>query len=283
MARLLDTPWSTGHRHRRVTVQAPRTNVGVQAVVVRRQDGYTLLLVGMASAISASLYEAASPSIFFRIPHRSPVIRRFPLALKRTASVFTRPRFPNSSPLPWRIPARSIWARRALVTRPQLGCPRCSSADRRRHGCMRAWITPKPPAVTDIRVVRCKSAFGNATASIEHIPDRASLSSTPGDTAAAIETVLPDVPTVADTVPGYEASGWFRSTCPRCTSAQLAVSNLTASINAGLTGAGIWACYAELGSAPVVLERPHQFGAHLAARNWTSGSRSFSCRGAKPG
>jgi tripartite-type tricarboxylate transporter receptor subunit TctC len=75
--------------------------------------------------------------------------------------------------------------------------------------------------------------------------------------------VLPDPPTVADTVPGFEASGWngfaFRKGVP-----PQIIERLNSEFNAGLVDPTVKARIAQAIALPLVLS-PAQFGAHMAA------------------
>ena len=74
---------------------------------------------------------------------------------------------------------------------------------------------------------------------------------------------LPDVPTVAETVPGYEASVWAGVGAPKGTPAEI-VERLEREINAGLADATVRARLADLGTTPKPLTAA-AFGAHVAA------------------
>jgi tripartite-type tricarboxylate transporter receptor subunit TctC len=82
-------------------------------------------------------------------------------------------------------------------------------------------------------------------------------------TTRARSDVLPDVPTVADTVAGYEASTWFGVGAPRGTPPEI-IAKLNAVINAGLADPTIKARLADVGSEPMPLS-PAAFGALVAA------------------
>ena len=69
-------------------------------------------------------------------------------------------------------------------------------------------------------------------------------------TAAARSEALPEVPTVAEFVPGYEASGWNGVCAPRNTSAEI-IGKLSSAINAGLADAKLKARLADLGATPL--------------------------------
>jgi tripartite-type tricarboxylate transporter receptor subunit TctC len=69
-------------------------------------------------------------------------------------------------------------------------------------------------------------------------------------TTSTRSEALPDVPTVGDFVPGYEASVWFGAGAPRNTLAEI-VDKLNKEINAGLADPRVKARLAELGSVPI--------------------------------
>jgi len=73
---------------------------------------------------------------------------------------------------------------------------------------------------------------------------------------------LPEVPPLADFLPGYEASGWFGIGVPKNTPTGI-VEKLNKEINAGLADSNIRARYAELGST-VFMGSPDDFGKHIA-------------------
>jgi tripartite-type tricarboxylate transporter receptor subunit TctC len=88
--------------------------------------------------------------------------------------------------------------------------------------------------------------FDAMPSSIEHI--RAGRLRALAVTTAARSEVLPDVPTVADVLPGFEASTWFGVGAPRNIPGVI-VSRLNAEINAGLADPGIKARIADLGGS----------------------------------
>jgi tripartite-type tricarboxylate transporter receptor subunit TctC len=74
--------------------------------------------------------------------------------------------------------------------------------------------------------------------------------------------VLPDIPTVGDFVPGYEASGWYGIGAPKNTPAEI-VNRLNAEINAALADPKMKARFADLGGT-VLPGSPADFGKLLA-------------------
>jgi tripartite-type tricarboxylate transporter receptor subunit TctC len=81
-------------------------------------------------------------------------------------------------------------------------------------------------------------------------------------TTATRSMALPDLPTVGDFVPGYEASGWFGVGAPRKTPGEI-VDRLNNEINAGLADSKLQARLADLGSM-VFVGSPFDFGKHIA-------------------
>ena len=81
-------------------------------------------------------------------------------------------------------------------------------------------------------------------------------------TSATRPDALPDVPTVGEFVPGYEASGWFGVGAPRNTPAEI-IDKLNKEINAGLADPRLKTRFADLG-ASVFPGSPADFGKFIA-------------------
>jgi tripartite-type tricarboxylate transporter receptor subunit TctC len=115
-------------------------------------------------------------------------------------------------------------------------------------------------ALTDLISGRVQVMFDVLTSSIAHI--RAGEVRALAVTTAARSAALPDVPTVADTVPGYESSGWAGVGAPTNTPADI-VATLNRAIGAGLADAKVQASFADLGAAPMSMTAA-EFGKFLA-------------------
>jgi tripartite-type tricarboxylate transporter receptor subunit TctC len=76
-------------------------------------------------------------------------------------------------------------------------------------------------------------------------------------TSKARSSLLPDLPTIAETLPGYESTIWFGVGAPRGTPPEI-VARLNREINAGLAAAEIKEKYAKLGTTPMVMT-PEEF------------------------
>ena len=118
------------------------------------------------------------------------------------------------------------------------------------------------PALTDMISGQVHVMFDNLLSSMPHLQSGAlrPLAVTLGD---ARSKRLPDVPTVAETVPGYETGTWWGVGVPKGTPAEI-VEKLNREINASLADPKIKARFAELGAAPMIVT-PQAFGAFLAA------------------
>jgi tripartite-type tricarboxylate transporter receptor subunit TctC len=81
-------------------------------------------------------------------------------------------------------------------------------------------------------------------------------------TTATRSEALPDVPTVAEFLPGFEASSWWGVGAPRGTPAEI-IGKLNREINAGLADPSIKQRLAELGGAPVTMTAP-EFGSFVS-------------------
>ena len=102
--------------------------------------------------------------------------------------------------------------------------------------------------------------FASMSASIEYL--RANKLRALAVTTATRSDELPDVPAVAEVVPGYEASGWFGIGAPKNTSSQI-IDHLNEAINAGIADPKIKARLADLGGRPLV-GSPADFGKLIA-------------------
>jgi tripartite-type tricarboxylate transporter receptor subunit TctC len=112
------------------------------------------------------------------------------------------------------------------------------------------------PAITDLLGGKVQVLFGGLPASIEHI--RAGKLRALAVTTVERSPALPDIPTVASFVPGYEASTFFGLSAPRATPPEI-VERLNGAINAILAAPVAKARLADLGGTALALS-PADFG-----------------------
>jgi tripartite-type tricarboxylate transporter receptor subunit TctC len=103
-------------------------------------------------------------------------------------------------------------------------------------------------ALTDVITGQVQVYFASTAASIEHV--KAGKIRALGVTTTTRSEALPDVPTIAEFVPGYEASAWYGIGAPRNTPAEI-VRKLNQEINAGLADPKLKARLADLGGTAV--------------------------------
>ena len=117
------------------------------------------------------------------------------------------------------------------------------------------------PALTDVLAGQVQLLFDNLPTSLEHI--RAGKVRALAVTTAERSPAVPDVPTVAEFVPGYEVSSWFGIGAPRGTPAAV-IDKLNSTINDGLADPRLQARIAEMASVPLRLS-PTQFATLIVA------------------
>jgi tripartite-type tricarboxylate transporter receptor subunit TctC len=116
------------------------------------------------------------------------------------------------------------------------------------------------PALTDMISGQVQVMFDVLTSSLQHI--RSGALRALAVTTATRSQALPDLPTVGDFLPGYEASAWYGIAAPRNTSSEI-VAKLNNEMNAGLADAGVRARFADLGGN-VIPGSPADFGKLVA-------------------
>jgi tripartite-type tricarboxylate transporter receptor subunit TctC len=116
------------------------------------------------------------------------------------------------------------------------------------------------PALTDVLAGQVPVLFDNLTSSIAHIRDGGLRAL--GVTSAMRAPALPEVPTFAETVPGYEASVWYGIAAPKGTPPEI-VEKLNRAVNAALADPKVQARLADLGGEPMPMTPP-EFGALVA-------------------
>jgi tripartite-type tricarboxylate transporter receptor subunit TctC len=239
------------------------TNIGTEAVVRAAADGYTLLLVASANAINATLYEKLN----FNFIHD----------IAAVAGIISLPEVMVVNPS---VPAKTIpefiaYAKanpgKISMASGGIGTPGHLSGElfKMMTGVNMVHVPYRglAPALTDLLGGQVQVAFGSVPSSIEHI--RTGKLRALAVTTAMRAEALPDIPTFAEFVPGYEASFWYGVGAPKATPAEI-VAKLNTEINAGLADPKINARIADFG-ATVLGGSPAEFGKLIAdeTEKWT--------------
>jgi tripartite-type tricarboxylate transporter receptor subunit TctC len=231
-------------------------NIGVEAVVNAPPDGYTLLLVGSPNVINASLYDKLN-FVFLRDIVPVAAIARVPLVLEVHPSVPVRT-------VPEFIAYVSANPGKVNFASAGIGTPQHVAGElfKMMTGVSMLHVPYRggAPALTDLVGGQVQVMFDTTPASISFI--RAGKLRPIAVTTATRWDGMPDIPTVGDFVPGYEANSWYGIGAPRNTPAEI-VERLNNEINVGLADPTIKARLADLGGT-MLLGSPAEFGKLLA-------------------
>jgi len=233
------------------------TNIATEAAVRADADGYTLLLVGLPNAINATLYDKLNFNFLRDI---APVA-----GISREANVVeVHPSIPAKT-----IPEFIAHAK-SNPGRINMASAGIGSAGHMAGELFKLMVgvslTHVPyrglaPALTDLIGGQVHVCFANVPASIEYV--RADKLRALAVTTAARSEALPDISTVAEFVPGYEASSTFGFGAPRNTPTDI-IDRLNKEINAGLDDPKIKARLASFGGTTLA-GSPADFGRTMAA------------------
>jgi tripartite-type tricarboxylate transporter receptor subunit TctC len=231
-------------------------NIGTEVVVNSPPDGYTILLVNPANGINATLYKRL-PFNFLRDIAPVAGITRVPNVME------TNPNFPAKT-VPEFIaygkanPGKINMASSGNGTSVHLSGElfMAMTGVKMTHVPYRG----ANPALTDLIAGTVDVIFDNLPSSIEFI--RGGKLRALAVTTEKRNAALPDVPTVADTVPGYEASAWFGIGAPKNTPPEI-IAKLNKAVNDALADPKMRAKLADLGGVPMS-GSPADFGKVMA-------------------
>jgi len=232
-------------------------NIGTETVVHSPPDGYTLLLVNPANAINATLYPKLSFNFLrdivpvggvMRVPN---VMEVNPDVPAKTVAEFIAYAKAN--------PGKVNWATSGNGTSVHLS----GELFKMMTGVDLTHIPYKgsAPALTDMIAGTVQVIFDNMPPSLPHI--RSGKLRALAVTTAMRSDALPDVPTVAETVPGYEASAFYGMGVPKGTPPEI-IDKLNNEINAALADPNVKARLADLGGM-LIAGSPADFGKLVAA------------------
>ena len=249
------------------------SNIAVQAVINSPADGHTLFFVSPANAINATLYENL-PFNFLRDVAAVGGLVKSPLVMEVHPSV------------PAKTVAEFIAYAKANPGRINMASFGVGTTSHLAGELFKAMsdvnLVHVPyrgaaPSLADLIGGQVQVTFDVLAGSRAHI--MAGRIRALAVTTAARSDIMPDLPTVSETVPGYEVSGWsgvgVRTGTPR-----EIIERLNREINAGLANTTVKAQLEETGSVPMPFT-PAQFGAFIATETEKWG-RVVKFSGAKP-
>jgi tripartite-type tricarboxylate transporter receptor subunit TctC len=232
-------------------------NIGVEFVVKSAPDGYTMLLVNPANGINTTLYkdlpfnfltDIAPVAGLVRAPNVMEVNNSFPA---RTVGEFIA----YCKATPGKINMASSGSGTSVHLSGELF--------KFMTGCDMLHVPFKGagPALVELMSGQVHVIFDNLPSSAPHL--KGGRIRALAVTSAEREPSLPGVPTVAETVPGYEATAWFGIGMPRGTPAEI-IAKVNAETNRALADPKMQARLAQLGGKPIA-GTPADFGRVIAA------------------
>jgi tripartite-type tricarboxylate transporter receptor subunit TctC len=232
------------------------TNVGTELVVHAPPDGYTVLVVSSSHAINATLYDKLNFSF-----------------VRDIAPVASIMRVPNVMVVNPAFPARSV---REFIDYGKANPGKLNfassgiGASNHMSGELFKVMTgldmthvpyrSSGPALTDLISGQVQVMFDAMASAVEHI--RGGRLRPLGVTTATKADALPEVPAIADVVPGYEVSNWFGFGMPRSTPADV-IMTFNKAVDAALADPKLKARLAELGGI-LMPGSPADFGKLIA-------------------
>jgi len=228
------------------------TNIGTEAVVRAPADGYTLLLVGAPNAINATLYDKLSFNFLRDIAPVAGISRECPVLV-------VHPSFPAKTVPEFIAYAKANPGKISMASPGNGSTPHVTGELFKMMAGIDMIHVPYRgggQVMIDLIAGQVQVSFIGLTVAMEHI--RSGKVHALAVTTATRSDVLPDIPTVGDFVPGYEASAFWGIGAPRNTPAEI-IDKLNKEINAVLSGPEPKRRLAE-GGGTVLVGSPADFG-----------------------
>jgi tripartite-type tricarboxylate transporter receptor subunit TctC len=226
-------------------------NIGTEAVVRAPADGHTLLLANTVNAINATLYSRLNYNF-----------------IRDIAPVASLDREPNVIALHPSVPATTVPEFISFVIanagRVNIGSAGYGTTSHMASELLKLMTGVSfvhvpyrggAPALIDLLGGQIQAMFITLPGALAYI--RAGKLHALAVTTAARSEILPDLPTMAEFVPGFEISAWYGIGAPRNTSEAI-IDKLNKEINAALAAPTVRARLADLGGSPLALS-PTQF------------------------
>jgi tripartite-type tricarboxylate transporter receptor subunit TctC len=249
------------------------TNIATESVVRAPPDGYTLLMVGPSSAVNATLYDKLNFVFLRDIAPVASLIRQPQVMLANPS--LTAPTVPELIAYAKANPGKITMASAGVGSAGHL----VGEFFKMMAGVDFIHVPYRGagPALADLLGGQVLISFAGIAGSIEHV--RSGKLRALAVTTAARSPALPDVPTVSEFVPGFEAGDWLGLGAPKKTPAAI-VDKLNSEIAAALADPKITARFADLGGTPLALT-PAEFG-KLLAEETEKWAKVVKFSGAKP-
>jgi tripartite-type tricarboxylate transporter receptor subunit TctC len=249
------------------------TNIGVQAVVNAAPDGYTLLFTVATNVINPWLYKSL-PFDFQRDIAPVAALAELPLVMEvnpalpaKTVAEFIAYAKTNPGKISFAsFGTRTISHLAIELIRNQTGIE-----------VVHIPYTGGAPMVTDIIAGRIQAGVDALPNSLPHI--RAGSMRALAVLPARRSSVIPDVPTIGETIPGLEVSTWSGIGVPAGTPTE-AIERLSREVNAGLADATVQKRFGEVGAVPLPFT-PEGMRA-MIARDFEKWGRVVKTAGLKP-
>ena len=249
------------------------TNIAAEVVINSPPDGYTLFVTNLSNAINATLYEKLN---FNFMRDMLPVA-----GIAQASAVFAI----NAS-VPARTVTEFIAHAKANPGRINMGSAGIGSTGHLAGELfkMMAGVNlihvpyrGNAPALTDLIAGQIEVLFPSLGSSIEYV--RSGKLRALAVTGATRSDAVPDLPTVAETLPGYQAASFYGIGAPRNSPAEV-VEVLNKAVNAGLADASLRARLADVGVEPTPMT-PSEFGKLIAddTEKWAKLIRATGIRG----
>ena len=231
-------------------------NLGTEAVVNAAADGYTLLLATVPNAVNASLYEKLN---FNFIRDTVPVagIIRVPMVMLLNPSV------PAATVAEFIAYAKANPEKVNMASAGNGSAPHMAGELFKTMAGVNLVHVPyrgQGPALSDLLGGQVQVLFAATPGTADYIATGKLRAL--AVTSAARADVLPQLPTIGDFVPGYEASQWYGISAPKNTPAEV-VGKLNLEINAGIADPAMMARFAAIGGEPLP-GSPAEFGRLIA-------------------
>ncbi len=248
------------------------SNLAAAFVARAPADGYTLLVVGAPAAINATLYGNLSFNILRDLAPVAGIVRV-------PEVMVVNPSVPAKTVAEFIAYAKANPGKINMATGGSGSVPDVAGELFKFMtgvDVVRVGYRGGSPALIDLIAGQVQVMFETTLATAPYI--RSGRLRALAVTSSARSEALPDVPTMAESVPGYEASAWFGLGAPKDTPAEI-VEQLNAAVTAGLADPKIKARLADLGGVPMPMSAA-EFGKHLAdeTEKWSKVVRAINIK-----